>query len=81
MGILTKNPGVNVVKRGHHWAVVRDNAERATGVFDTQHAAIERGREIARNQETELRIQGGDGRWRNSNSYGDDPAPPIDKKH
>jgi hypothetical protein len=78
---MAKNPGVNVVRRGDRWAVVRDNADRASGVFDTQGEAIDRGRQIARNDQTELRIQGQDGRWRDSDSYGNDPHPPIDRKH
>ena len=78
---MTKQRGVNVVRRGGQWAVVRDNAERASGVFGTQREAIDRGREIARNEQAELRIQGQDGRWRDSDSYGHDPAPPIDRRH
>ncbi len=78
---MTKQRGVNVVRRGDEWAVVRDNAERASGVYGTQHEAIDRGREIAQNERAELRIQGQDGRWRDSDSYGHDPAPPIDRHH
>lgn len=78
---MTKQRGVNVLRRGDEWAVVRDNAERASGVFGTQREAIDRGREIARNEQAELRIQGQDGRWRDSDSYGHDPAPPIDRRH
>lgn len=78
---MTKQRGVNVVRRGDEWAVVRDKAERASGVFGTQREAIDRGREIARNEQAELRIQGQDGRWRDADSYGHDPAPPIDRRH
>ena len=78
---MAKKPGVNVVRRGDDWAVIRDGAQRATEVFHTQREAIERGRPIARKEQTELRIQRRDGRWRDSDSYGNDPAPPIDRKH
>lgn len=78
---MAKKPGVNVVRRGDQWAIVRDNAERATAITDTQREAIERAREIARRDQTELRIQGENGRWRDSDSYGNDPAPPIDRQH
>lgn len=78
---MPKKPGVNVVRRGEGWAVVRDNADRASGVFDTQRDAIDRGREIAQTDQTELRIQDRQGHWRDSDSYGHDPAPPIDEKH
>lgn len=78
---MAKKPSVNVVRHGDDWAVRRDNARRATGVFPTQGKAIERGRDIARNEQAEFRIQGRDGRWRDSDSYGHDPAPPVDEKH
>jgi hypothetical protein len=45
-------------------------------VFDTQREAINYGRGIARNQESELRIQGRDSRFREAYSYGNDPFPP-----
>jgi hypothetical protein len=76
-----KSPGVNVVRRGDGWAVIRDGAERASRLFDTQREAIQHGRPIAQRNETELRIQDVNGRWRDSDSYGHDPAPPIDQNH
>ncbi len=78
---MPKKPGVNVVKHPEGWAVKRDNAARASGVFPTQDEAIERGREIARNDRTELRIQDRQGRWRDSDSYGNDPPSIVDQKH
>jgi len=45
-------------------------------VFGTQQEAIERGREIARNQRSELLIHGRDGRIREKNTYGRDDYPP-----
>ena len=47
-----------------------------TKLFDTQKEAIAYGREIAINQESELRIQGKDSKFRESRSYGNDPFPP-----
>lgn len=45
--------------------------------FKTQEAeAIQRAREIARNQESELFIHGRDGRIRERDSFGNDPFPP-----
>lgn len=49
---------------------------RLTGSFSTQAQAIERGRDIARNQGAELRIQGSNGQFREAWSYGNDPYPP-----
>jgi hypothetical protein len=45
-------------------------------VHDTQKEAIDRGREIARNQGTELFIHGRDGQIRERDSHGNDPHPP-----
>ncbi len=78
---MTKTRGVNVTRRGEDWAVVRDGAGRASRLFETQREAIDYGRDIARTQQTELRIQDRNNRWRDSDSYGGDPAPPIDTKH
>ena len=76
-----KAPGVNVVRHDDGWAVRRDGAARASRVFDTQQEAIAFGRPIAQREQTELRIQNRQGQWRDSDSYGGDPAPPIDEKH
>lgn len=49
---------------------------RATKIFDTQREAITYGREIAKNQQSELVIHNLKGRIREKNSYGNDPYPP-----
>ena len=53
-----------------------ENNTRATIRTDTQAEAIQRAREIARNQESELFIHGRDGRIRERDSFGNDPFPP-----
>lgn len=68
--------GQHVVPSGGKWSVRRAGASRASGTFNTQNEAIERAREIARNQGTELFIHGRDGRIRERNSYGEDSHPP-----
>lgn len=65
-----------VVRNGDGWGVRGEGNRRLTGSFETQRQAIERGREIAQNQGTELRIQGRDGKFREAWSYGNDPFPP-----
>lgn len=65
-----------VVKDGKGWGVRGEGNDRLTVKTDTQREAIERGREIARNQSSELRIQGEDGKFREAWSYGNDPHPP-----
>ncbi|SON54238.1 hypothetical protein HDIA_0697 [Hartmannibacter diazotrophicus] len=65
-----------VVRNGKTWGVRGEASERLTRTFETQREAIDFGREIARNQRTELRIQGRDARFREAWSYGSDPFPP-----
>jgi Uncharacterized protein conserved in bacteria (DUF2188) len=74
----TRMSGKNqyVVKRGSGWGVRGQGNSRLTETFDTQRDAISRGREIARNQGAELRIQGRDAKFREAWSYGNDPYPP-----
>lgn len=49
---------------------------KATKIFNTQHEAIQYGRDIAINQNSELLIHNKQGRIREKNSYGNDPYPP-----
>jgi hypothetical protein len=65
------------------WDVVKPNGDRASGHFDTQQAAMDRGREIVGNSGGgELVIHGTDGRIRDSDtvSPGNDPNPPRDTR-
>ena len=66
----------HVVKTDSGWGVRGENNSRITKNFDTQKEAIEKAREIAINQESELFIHGSNGRIRERNSYGNDPYPP-----
>ena len=73
-----------VTKQGEDWAVKKAGAKRASDVFDTQREAEIRAKEIVGNLGGgEVRIQGRDGKWRDSDtvSPGNDPFPPRDKKH
>ena len=68
--------GQHVVPRGGRWSVRRAGAARASSTFDTQAEAIERARDLAKSQGTEVYIHSKDGRIRERNSYGNDPYPP-----
>lgn len=68
--------GQHVVPNGGGWSVRKAGSSRASGTFSTQGEAIERARDIARNQGSELYIHGRDGRIRERDSYGNDPHPP-----
>lgn len=59
------------------WGVKKEGGNRAAGVFDTQKAAIERAREIAKNQQpSQVKIHGENGKIRNEHTYKKDPYPP-----
>jgi len=65
-----------VVRNGDKWGVRGEGNDRLTSVHDTQQEAFERARDIARNQGSEVFIQGTDGKIRERNTYGKDPFPP-----
>lgn len=71
----------HVVPQDGRWAVKREGASRASSVHDTQTDAAAAGRELAKSNQTELVIHRRDGTIRDSDSYGNDPVPPRDKKH
>jgi hypothetical protein len=50
-------------------------------VTDTKAEALERAREQARRENVEIVIHKKDGTIQDSDSYGNDPHPPKDKKH
>jgi hypothetical protein len=58
------------------WDVKRGGSERASSHHNTKQEAIDKGRAVSRNQETELRIHNRDGRIASSDSHGRDPNPP-----
>lgn len=66
----------HVVPHEDGWAIRSAGSQRATSIHDTQGEAIEVGREIARNQGTELFVHGRDGRIRERDTHGHDPYPP-----
>lgn len=70
----------HIVPNGNIWQVKRENSDKATKNFATQKEAIDYGRNIAKNQESELVIHDKKGRIRDKDSYGNDPCPPKDKK-
>ena len=78
-------PDRYVTKHSRGWAVKSPGGKRASSVHSTQREA-----ERAIAQLTvgnfgggEVRIQGRDGRWRDSDTVrpGNDPNPPRDTKH
>ena len=77
---MSKGKNQHVVKPPDGWAVKGAGNSKATKVTNTQQEAIVRAEEIARNQQSDTKIHGRDGKIRAGNSYGSDPHPPKDKK-
>lgn len=70
-----------VVRHGEQWAVKGANNKRATAITSTQNEAIKIATGIARNQQSELRVQDAQGKFKMCNSYGNDNCPPRDKNY
>ena len=70
-----------VIKHPRGWAVKGPHSQRAISVHSTQWEAERRAKEMVRNSGGgEVRVQGMDGRWRDSDTVppGNDPYPPRD---
>lgn len=65
-----------VPSSGGGWDVKKNDADRASGHFDTKKDAVDYGRKVSQNQGTELVIHNKDGKISNSDSHGNDPFPP-----
>ena len=61
------------------WDIKRGGAPRSSGRFDTKREAVNRAREISRNQRTELIIHNRNGKISSCDSHGNDPCPPRDR--
>lgn len=72
---------IHVVPHEDGWATKKEGAGRAGVVVNTQKEAIERARDQAIQERVEVVIHKRDGTIRDSDSYGNDPSPPKDKKH
>ena len=70
----------HVVPHKDGWAVKGAGNQKATRVVSTQREVINIAQDIARNQHSDTKIHGENGRIRAGNSYGNDPCPPKDKK-
>ena len=72
---------IHVVPHQSGWASKKEGAARAGVVVDAQKEAIGRARQQAIRERVEVVIHKRDGTIRDSDSYGNDPHPPKDKKH
>ena len=56
------------------WRVEVEGSTRAHSLHDTQAAATEAGRKVARNKKSELLVHGRTGRIQDRSTYGRDPV-------
>ena len=77
---MSKGKNQHVVKHPDGWAVKGAGNSKATKVTCTQQEAIDVAEQIAKNQQSDTKVHGSDGKIRAGNSYGNDPHPPKDKK-
>jgi hypothetical protein len=72
---------IHVVPHQGGWATRKEGAQRVGKHYDTQRAAQDAARPQAVRDRVEVVTHGRDGKIRDSDSYGNDPFPPRDKKH
>lgn len=78
---MNKKKDIHVVPREKGWARIKEGASRAGSVHRTQKEAQAAARTQAIRERVEVVTHGKDGKIRDSDSYGNDPFPPRDKKH
>jgi hypothetical protein len=62
------------------WDLKKGGGERAIKHFDIKQDAVDFGRVVSKNQESELIVHKKDGTIQNPDSHGGDPCPPKDRK-
>ena len=75
-----KNKNVHIVP-AKGWGVKREGSKRNSFIALTKDQAIEIGRKIAKKEKLELVIHNIDGKISDSDSFGNDPFPPRDRKY
>jgi hypothetical protein len=66
----------DVEPRTEGWAVQREGTDRADSLHDTKDDAMDRGVELAKAANGQLRIKGRDGQIQDERTYTNDPLPP-----
>jgi uncharacterized protein YdaT len=72
---------IHVVPHPDGWATKKEGGERAGSVHDTKSEALDQARDQAKREHVEVVIHRKDGTIQDSDSYGNDPNPPKDRKH
>ena len=78
-----------MARKSHHvvpnkekggWDIKKGGGEKSIKHTETKKDAVDTARQISRNQQSELVIHKQDGTIQKSDSHGNDPCPPKDKK-
>ena len=72
---------VHVVPSGNGWAVKQEGRATPVSNHRTQGAAAKAAIPVAKRNHSEVVTHRRNGQIRDSDSYGNDPHPPTDKKH
>lgn len=70
----------HVVPHDNGWAVKKNNASKSSACTISKADAVKKAKEFSKNSGSEMVVHGKDGKIQYSNSYGNDPCPPKDKK-
>ncbi len=70
---MGKNVHVTYIHSEKAWHVKLAGEDKPLASLPTQEEAFERGREVAKQEKSELIVHGKDGVIREKNSYGNDP--------
>lgn len=78
---MGKNIHITRRKSEDKWAVIGEGDARASSLHDTQGEAVDAGRPLAEKNKSELVIHDRNNKIRDKDSFGNDPFPPMDKRH
>jgi hypothetical protein len=78
---MTTKKDIHIIPHADKWATKKEGNKRVTETFDTKEGAQRAGRDQAKKDKVDLVIHGKNGKIQDSDSYGNDPCPPKDKKH
>jgi len=78
---MAKKKDIHVVPHPGGWATRKEGASRAGSIHSTQKEAQQKARGQAKRERVEVVTHSRNGKIRDSDSYGNDPFPPRDKKH
>ena len=70
-----------VSPRNEKWAVHGEGNSKDTKLFSKKKEAWDYAVSVAKNQHSEVIVQGRDGKIRSKDRYGNDPCPPRDTEH